>query len=200
MCKFAVSAIVGTLLVAVSLVLLSTMAPALETWILCSYLAVMGVGLGMSMQILILIVQNSFPVSAVGTATASNNYFRQIGASLGSAIVGSLFVARLTDLLTTRLPGSAGGGGGNSLTTEAVRDLPAAIRDIIISSYNDALTPVFLYLVPLVVVAAILLCFVNEKPLATAIARDVLPESVEIDGATTVRPEPPRRLEPVGVS
>ena len=159
--------IVGTLLVAVSLVLLSTMTPALETWILCSYLAVMGVGLGMSMQILILIVQNSFPVSAVGTATASNNYFRQIGASLGSAVVGSLFVARLTDLLTTRLPGSAGGGGGNSLTPEVVRDLPAAIRDIIISSYNDALTPVFLYLVPLVVVAAILLCFVNEKPLAT---------------------------------
>ena len=59
----------------------------------------MGLGLGMSMQILILIVQNSFPVTEVGTATASNNYFRQIGASLGSAIVGSLFVAKLTQLL-----------------------------------------------------------------------------------------------------
>jgi EmrB/QacA subfamily drug resistance transporter len=100
--------IVGTVVVAGALVLMSTMTPALPIWILCSYLALMGLGLGMSMQILILIVQNSFPVREVGTATASNNYFRQIGAALGAAIVGSLFVARLTDLLaahtTTRSP------------------------------------------------------------------------------------------------
>ena len=50
----------------------------------------------MSMQILILVVQNSFPQAIVGTATSSNNFFRQIGASLGAAIVGSLFVSRLT--------------------------------------------------------------------------------------------------------
>ena len=80
------------------------------------YLAIMGLGLGMSMQILILIVQNSFPVTEVGTATASNNYFRQIGASLGSAIVGSLFVAKLTQLLTERMPaGAASAGGGEQL-------------------------------------------------------------------------------------
>lgn len=179
--------ITGTLIVGVSLVLLSTMTPSLATWILCSYLAVMGVGLGMSMQILILIVQNSFPVAQVGTATASNNYFRQIGASLGSAIVGSLFVARLTDLLSTRLPGGVGtGGGSNSFTPEVVKHLPAAVRDVIVSSYNDALTPVFLYMVPLVVLAAVLLCFVQEKPLATTIERDILPESLEVDGATRV--------------
>jgi predicted MFS family arabinose efflux permease len=53
--------IAGTLLVALSLVLLSTMTAALAVWVVCSYLAIMGVGLGMSMQILILIVQNSFP-------------------------------------------------------------------------------------------------------------------------------------------
>lgn len=182
--------IVGTLVVAVSMVLLSTMTPALATWVLCSYLAVMGVGLGMSMQILILIVQNSFPIAQVGTATASNNYFRQIGASLGSAIVGSLFVARLTNLLSERFPaGAAAGGGSNSFTPDVVRGLPEAVRDIIISSYNDALTPVFLYLVPLVIAAALLLCFVEEKPLATTIERDILPETLEIDGATHVRLE-----------
>ncbi|TQO20847.1 hypothetical protein FB472_2502 [Rhodoglobus vestalii] len=67
----------------------------------------MGVGLGMSMQILVLIVQNTFPNSQVGTATASNNYFRQIGVSICTAAVGSLFVARLTELLGTRLPAGA---------------------------------------------------------------------------------------------
>ena len=105
----------GMVLVAVSLYLLSTMTPDLAVWIICGYLAIMGLGLGMSMQILILIVQNTFPMTEVGTATASNNYFRQIGASLGSAIVGSLFVAKLTQLLGERMP--AGGCRGRRRRT-----------------------------------------------------------------------------------
>ena len=181
--------ILGTIIVGVALVLLSTMTPTLPIWILCSYLAVMGLGLGLSMQILILIVQNSFPNSQVGTATASNNYFRQIGASLGAAVVGSLFAARLTELLRERMP-AGGAPAANSFTPAMVRDLPDAVREIIIGGYNDALTPVFLYMVPLVIVAAILLCFVTEKPLATTIERDILPETLETDGATYVRLEP----------
>jgi len=164
----------GSIIVAVGLGLLSTMTPELPIWILCSYLAVMGLGLGMSMQILVLIVQNTFPNSQVGTATASNNYFRQIGASIGTAVVGSLFVARLTELLSTRLPAAAAGATGdtNSLTPAAVRDLPDAVREIIVGSYNDSLTPVFLYMVPLVLLSALLLAFVKEVPLATTIKRD----------------------------
>jgi hypothetical protein len=68
------------------------------------------------------------------------------------------------------------------LTPAVVRDLPAGIRDVIVGAYNDALTPVFLYMVPLVIVGLILLVFVTEKPLATTIERDLLPESLEIDG------------------
>jgi EmrB/QacA subfamily drug resistance transporter len=182
--------IVGTVLVAVSLVLLSTMTPSLPVWVLCGYLAIMGVGLGMSMQILILIVQNSFPISEVGTATASNNYFRQIGASLGSAIVGSLFVARLTQLLADRMPAGGGAAGSsNSFTPAVVRELPDAARNVVISAYNDALTPVFLYMVPIILIAVVLLCFVKEKPLATTIERDIVPQALEIDGMTNVRLE-----------
>ncbi|MGA1837215.1 MDR family MFS transporter [Herbiconiux sp. 11R-BC] len=179
--RYRVLPIIGTAVVGVALLLLSTMTPALPVWILCCFLAVMGIGLGMSMQILILIVQNSFPVSEVGTATASNNYFRQIGASLGTAIVGSLFVSKLTSLLAERMPASAGSvaGGSNSFTPAAVNALPDAVRNIIVGAYNDALTPVFLYMVPLVLVAVVLLVFVKEKPLATTIERDILPESLE---------------------
>ena len=185
--------ITGTLLVAVALVLLSTMTPSLPVWVLCGYLSIMGVGLGMSMQILILIVQNSFPVSEVGTATAGNNYFRQIGASLGSAIVGSLFVARLTSLLAERMSGAGGAAAGssNSFTPAAVRQLPEAVRNVVIGAYGDALTPVFLYMVPLVLIAVVLLSFVKEKPLATTIERDILPETLEIDGMTVVSLDQP---------
>jgi EmrB/QacA subfamily drug resistance transporter len=183
--------IVGTAVTAVALFLLSTMTPSLAVWVVCAYLAIMGLGLGMSMQILILIVQNSFPNSQVGTATASNNYFRQIGASIGSAIVGSIFVANLKDLLADRLgsAGTAAAGSSNSFTPEIVKSLPSAVRDVIIGAYNDALTPVFLYMVPLMLVATVLLFFVKEKALATTIERDA-PAVV-----TPIEPEPQR--EPV---
>jgi EmrB/QacA subfamily drug resistance transporter len=161
--------ILGSAIVAVALALLSTMTVGMPVAVTCAYLAVMGVGLGMSMQILILIVQNSFPVTEVGTATASNNYFRQIGASLGSAVVGTLFVSRLTERLTAG--GGSSGAAENSLTPETVRALPAAARDLVVNAYNDALTPVFLYLVPAMLVAVVLLMFVDEKPLATTIER-----------------------------
>jgi len=82
--------------------------------------------------------------SQVSTASSSNNYFRQIGASIGTAVVGSLFIARLTDLMSTRLSVAVAGvtGDTNSLTPAALRDLPDAVREIIVSAYNDALAPV----------------------------------------------------------
>ncbi|CAN5239506.1 MDR family MFS transporter [soil metagenome] len=172
--------VIGTAVVAVGLALLSTLTATSAVWIICVFLGIMGIGLGMTMQILILVVQNSFPVRMVGTATASNNFFRQIGSSLGAAIVGSLFVSRLTANLSTNLPtGATGTGGTNSLTPAVVDGLPAAIRTVIVSAYNEALAPIFLYLVPLVLVAVVLLLFVKEVPLATKIDR------TDADGTTT---------------
>jgi predicted MFS family arabinose efflux permease len=169
--------IIGTAITAGALALLSTMSPTMPVWQICTYLAIMGIGLGMAMQILILIVQNTFANSEVGTATASNNYFRQIGASIGSAVVGSVFVANLQHLLAVRLPsaGSASSGGAtNSFTPEAVKALPSAVRHIIVGAYSDALTPVFLYMVPLMLIATVLLFFVKEKALATTIEHEVV--------------------------
>ncbi|WP_417555509.1 MDR family MFS transporter [Microbacterium sp.] len=180
----------GTLVTAAGMVLLSTMTSTLPVWIMCVFLGVMGLGLGLCMQIFVLVVQNTFPNSEVGVATATNNYFRQIGASLGSAVVGSVFTARLIDLLTQRMPAGAGGGAAgatNSLTPETVKELPAQIRNVIIGAYNDALTPIFLYILPLILLATILVCFLREVPLKKTIDRGtVAAESLEIDGANSV--------------
>jgi len=189
--RYKIFPIIGMLIVAVALVLLSTMTATMPVWLICCYLAIMGIGLGMSMQILVLIVQNQFPNSQLGMATASSNYFRQIGASLGSAVVGSLFATKLASLLSERLPAAAtsGAGGSNSLTPAVVRNLPPGIRDIIVGAYNDALTPVFIYMVPLVLVAGVLLLFVKEKALATTIEREVpapVLDSVLVDAGTGV--------------
>ena len=93
----------GAFLTAVSLYLLSTLTIDTELWTICLYLFVCGVGTGIGFQILIVIVQNSFPITMVGTATGAHNFFRQIGATLGSAVVGTLFASRLLGLLGERL-------------------------------------------------------------------------------------------------
>jgi len=192
--------VAGGVLVAIALVLLSTLQPGAPLWEFCAYLGVMGLGLGLSMQIMVLIVQNSFPLREVGAATASNNFFRQIGATLGSAVVGSLFASRLAELLAERLPASASGGGtpggSNSLTPAVVSQLPAPIKEAIISAYNDALTPIFIWMVPLALVAAVLMCFVKQKPLATAIEHDVLSESIAEGNILTTADDADEALVP----
>ncbi|MFB9619062.1 MDR family MFS transporter [Brooklawnia cerclae] len=150
--------------------LLSTLTVETRLWVLLSYLFVLGLGVGLGMQILVLVVQNSLPDSQVGTATAANNFFREIGASLGGAIVGALFTSRLTDLLSGLASvGGASAGSLDSLTPGAVRALPQAIRDVIVSAYNDALTPVFAALIPMVVVGLVLVSFIKEVPLRSTI-------------------------------
>ena len=156
----------------ISLVLLSTLTVETPLWLTLVYLFVMGAGIGLGMQNLILIVQNSFPNREVGTATASNNFFREIGASLGGAIVGAGFSGRLTDLLTERAPAGGQALDTNSFTPALVNSLPDAVKDLVVGAYNDALTPVFLMLVPLVVVAFAVLLFVKEVPLRSTLDDD----------------------------
>ena len=189
--KYKMFPIVGSLFIGASLGLLSTLTVATPLWLVCTYLAFMGIGLGLTMQILILVVQNSFPLSMVGTATASNNYFRQIGASLGAAIVGSLFTARLLTLLGERLPSGGAGGDTNSLTPESVQNLPDAVRDVIVGSYNDALTPVFLLMVPVAVISFVLLLLVKEVPLRTTIdTPEAVTEAMGIEEASIAEGQP----------
>ncbi|MGB3330587.1 MAG: MDR family MFS transporter [Thermomicrobiales bacterium] len=186
--------IAGGVVMSIGLLLLSTLEASTSIWIVCAYLMVLGAGIGFGMQILVLIVQNAFPGREVGTATAANNFFREIGASLGSAVVGSMFTARLTSLLIERMPADAAGAvSENSLTPAVVRSLPAPIRDAIASSYNDALTPVFLFLVPLTLATIVILFFVKEKPLAQTLDTD--PEG---DTAVPAMDGPENQLVPAG--
>ena len=177
--KYKLTPIIGAIILAVGLVLMSTIRPDSATYLICIYLGVIGIGLGASLQILTLIAQNSFPVAMVGTATASSNYFRQVGATLGSAVVGSVFSMRLLDLIASKLPeGTGAGDGTSSLTPAIVAGLPDAVRIPIIEAYNEALIPLFLWMAPLAIISAIILCFVVEKPLATQVEREIPSQAV----------------------
>jgi EmrB/QacA subfamily drug resistance transporter len=133
------------------------------------WMAVLGTGIGMVMPVLVLAVQNAVRPADLGTATSANNYFRQIGGSVGAAVFGTLFARRLTEALHERLPSSAGGAlpDPESLTPQLVRTLPPELREAYVRAYADAMPRIFLYLVPILVLGLVLACFLKEKPLVS---------------------------------
>src|SRR5699024_1862861 len=188
-----------------ALVLLSTLKADDSAWETIGCLALLGLGLGLSMQTLVLVVQNAFPVSMVGTATAANNYFRQVGATLGMAFIGSVFTQRLMDNIKdgmteiakaapqTPLPKISSTG----LTPEIVGQLPQPLHSLIITSYNDALMPLFLSVAPLAVLGFVFPAFLPHTPLAQTLTREpARRENLDVaqvpmsEGATTSAPDP----------
>lgn len=153
---------------AVGFVLLSRLTVGTPLLVTGIFLFVLGFGIGLGQQILVLIVQNEFPHAIVGTATAANNFFRQIGSTLGASLVGALFTSRLAADLAAQLP-RVDNISMNHITPSFVQGLGEPTRSIITNAYSDALVPIFLYVVPLLVVGFVLMLLLKEHPLATKV-------------------------------
>ena len=139
----------------------------------CGYLTVMGFGMGLSFEILVLIVQNEFPAAIVGTATSATNFFREIGTTLGASVAGAVFTGNLVRLLAERTEPFGGieayGMDANSLVPGVVHALPEVVQQAIAGAYNDALVPLFMLMVPLIAVAGVLMLMLKETPLKESI-------------------------------
>jgi EmrB/QacA subfamily drug resistance transporter len=131
------------------------------------YMALLGLGIGLVLPVLVLAVQNSVQVADIGSATSANNYFRQIGGSVGAAVFGTLFANRLTKRLAVELPHGAKLPDPQSVTPQLVRTLPAAVRDGYVNAYADAMPRIFLYLVPVLLLGFLFAFLLKEKPLVT---------------------------------
>ncbi|GAA2972076.1 MFS transporter [Streptomyces drozdowiczii] len=129
--------------------------------------AVLGLGIGLIMPVLVLAVQNSVRPADLGTATSANNYFRQIGGSVGAAVFGTLFAGRLADALAVRLPSGADLPDPESISPQLVHAMEPALRDAYIQAYADAMPRIFLYLVPVLVLGLFFAFFLKEKPLVS---------------------------------
>jgi EmrB/QacA subfamily drug resistance transporter len=169
--KYKLFPILGTLLVAGAMVAMTTLTASTPIWLICVFLFVFGAGLGLIMQVIVLVAQNSVPAAMIGTATSTNNYFREVGASLGVAVFGTIFTTRLTanlkDVFTSA--GASASDAANSTATidpQTLSHLPAAIRDGVVTAYADALAPVFWYLLPFIGIAFILSLIMKQIPLS----------------------------------
>ncbi|MEV7193544.1 MFS transporter [Streptomyces sp. NPDC093510] len=168
--RYKIYPIVGGMLSVVGMWLLSRLEEDTSRLEYSIWMAVLGAGIGLVMPVLVLAVQNAVRPADLGTATSANNYFRQIGGSVGAAIFGTLFADRLADALRDRLPAGSGKAmpDAESITPQVVHTLPAPLREGYIQAYADAMPRIFLYLVPVLVLGMLLAFFLKETPLLSS--------------------------------
>ncbi|MFC4609931.1 DHA2 family efflux MFS transporter permease subunit [Streptomyces maoxianensis] len=167
--RWKVFPIAGTGITAVGLVLLHRLDESSSTWEMSAYLFVFGAGLGLVMQVLVIVVQNAVSYEDLGVATSGATFFRSIGAAFGVAIFGTIFTNRLEDKLTEALAGrsvpSGVGAGQLAADPRSIAELPPALRPSVLHAYSLAITDVFLYAVPVVLLAFVVAWFLKEDRL-----------------------------------
>ncbi|KVW21451.1 disulfide bond formation protein DsbA [Burkholderia ubonensis] len=155
--------IAGTLVGGVAMALLSTLSLATPLSTMYGYMALLGIGLGMVMPVLVLAVQNTIDFRHMGVATSGVTLFRSIGGSLGVAAFGALFSNGLQTRLATMLP--AGAELPPSLGPAAVHRLPDAVRDAYLHAFAGSLHVVYLAAAAVIAIAFVLAWFVEDAPL-----------------------------------
>ncbi|UGT44870.1 MFS transporter [Nocardia yamanashiensis] len=161
----------GALVMGAGMLWLTQLSAATSMFVVSAMLFVMGAGLGLIMQIIVLVVQNSVTPDQIGTATSANNYFREMGGAIGVAVFGSIFTNRLTEGLTDAFranwqEAAASGVDPTALVPSVVKHLPTQLHDAIVGAYVDALVPGFWYLIPGVAVAFLLALFIPQLKLS----------------------------------
>jgi EmrB/QacA subfamily drug resistance transporter len=176
--RYKVYPIVGTAAITVALYLLSRLTETTPSIVMDAYFFLLGFGLGLVLQVLVIAVQNSADYADLGTATSSVTFFRTIGGSFGVAIFGSVFSSRLRANLASALHGVVLPPGFSLAAAQAnpavLKKLPAPLRSHILHAYTLSFHTVFLGAVPVAAVAFVLTWFLREVPLrSTAGASDI---------------------------
>ncbi|MBO3084360.1 MDR family MFS transporter [Cellulomonas fengjieae] len=170
--RYKIFPILGMGIATIGLVLLTQLSADMSMLEFGAMIFVLGFGLGLVLQTIVIAVQNSVSPDLVGVATSTNNFLREIGAAVGTSVFSTVFTANLTSQLadaerTLSAGAIPGNFGVDALTPQAVDRLPTALRDLVVNAYSDALAPAFWYLVPLGVVGFVIAFFMKEVALST---------------------------------
>jgi EmrB/QacA subfamily drug resistance transporter len=157
--------IAGTALATLGMWLLSSLDETTATGVAALHMLILGLGLGMVMQVLVLATQNAVPYDQLGVATSGATLFRSIGGSLGTAVLGAIFTNRLSAELASTLPPGAPDPASAGIDPQRVQHLPKPIHDAFIAAFTDALHVVFLVAAGVVALAFLLSWLIPERPL-----------------------------------
>ena len=167
--------VTGSALVLVGATMMSTLRYDTPYALVSVYMFLLGAGLGIVMQNLVLVVQNSAKASELGAASAGVTFFRSISGTIGVSIMGSILATQvashiasgLKSLKPADLVGAQALQGG---TIPQVSKLPLAIRTVVESAYGQGVADVFLIVIPLAIIAIIAIAFLPNKPLSNKTA------------------------------
>lgn len=169
--RYRVFPIVGTLVMAAGLFLLSRMGPGTGVWLESLYMVVLGLGIGLAMQVLTIAVQNTVDYEDLGTATSGVTFFRTLGSAFGTAVFGTIYANALKPNLTDGVARAVAAGGdpaalaGASQSPQALHALPAAQSEPLAQAYADTLHTVFLWTVPVALIGFVVALFLKEVKL-----------------------------------
>ncbi|WP_432175354.1 DHA2 family efflux MFS transporter permease subunit [Streptomyces sp. Tue6028] len=180
--RWKVFPVVGTGVTTIGLLLLHQMDESSGTGEMSAYFFVFGLGLGLVMQVLVLIVQNAVSYEDLGVATSGATFFRSIGASFGVAIFGTVFANRLGDNLVVALSGQELPPG---ITPDALKadpkgiaQLPSALRQPVLHAFASSITDVFLYAAPVALLGFVLAWFLREDRLRGSVTAPDVTETL----------------------
>jgi EmrB/QacA subfamily drug resistance transporter len=177
--------IAGSVLLIGGLGLAGTMDHTTELWHAGVFTAVLGLGLGMLMQNLVLAVQNTVRAADIGTASASVAFFRSVGGAIGVSVLGAVLANRVSELATQGLTAAGipvqGGSAGSSMD---LAHMPEPVREIMRAAYGDATAEVFLISAAVTVVALVSVLFIKEKPLRRTVDIQPLQPAPEKESTT----------------
>ncbi|WP_320777885.1 MFS transporter [Streptomyces sp. CRN 30] len=184
----------GGVLLTAGLGLLSTMRYDTAYWHIAIFMALMGLGVGMMMQNLVLCTQNQVAPSDLGAASSVVVFFRSLGGAVGVSVLGSVMSTRIShyasDTIGSLSPeqqqaaAQASGSGG----IPDMDALPPGIREWLESAYGHGIADIFLYVAPIALLAFIVTLFIKEIPLRSSGA---LAQAAEADGQASSPAEAP---------
>jgi predicted MFS family arabinose efflux permease len=162
--------IIGAVTVIAALVMLTRLDVGSHYWFAAIGFYIFGAGLGFSMQIIVTIVQNAVDRRHMGSATSAVAFFRSMGGTFGAAVFGAILSSRLAAHLADEFAGQGGGaalpaGGDVTNNVERIQHLPEPIHGLVLRAFADSLHDVFLWAIPVVVVALLVAFFIKELPL-----------------------------------
>ncbi|WP_255713618.1 MDR family MFS transporter [Subtercola endophyticus] len=174
--------VAGSILLTIGLALMGTIRYDTSFVLVGVYMFVMGAGVGMVMQNLVLIVQNAVDARQIGTASASVAFFRSLGGTIGVSVMGAVLGSRITTLVTQGLAniGIDPSQLGSSGSIPELSTLPAPIRTVVESAYGEGIGDVFLLAVPLALISIVAIAFLPNLKLGNKTSVEQLAEQESV--------------------
>ena len=171
--RYRVFPILGTAIITVGLFLLSGLSPETPTLEVDEFMFVAGLGMGLVMQVLVVAVQNAVGYEDLGVATSGNTLFRNIGSSVGTAVVGTVFATELASRLRSAFPrASASQLNTSHLSTATLAHLPPDIHAAYLAAFAGSLDTAFKVAGIVSIVAFVSSWFIKELPMRTTVTTE----------------------------